>query len=163
VQRRQHRREGSLHLLGGASWQVIDATPEVVWRALLDTQHYHRMMPQVLEARLIGAQHNERTVYMRQGTDLLEAAYYLKVKVHEQQRDITFRIDDQRPHDLKAAWGCYTVRPYGHRTLLAYGVMADIGGGLIASLMRDSVHEWMLKTPWMIKRFVEGSGRHIYR
>jgi hypothetical protein len=28
--------------------------------------------------------------------------------------------------------------------------------------MRDSVHEWMLRTPWMIKRFVEGSGRKIY-
>ena len=48
------------------------------------------------------------------------------------------------------------------KTLLAYGVMADIGGGFLMGSMRDSVHEWMLRTPWMIKRFVEGSGRKIY-
>jgi hypothetical protein len=28
--------------------------------------------------------------------------------------------------------------------------------------MRDSVQEWMLRTPWMIKRFLEGSGRKLY-
>jgi len=160
------RTQGELRLMGGSSWQVIDATPEIVWRALLDTPRYHRMMPQVLEARLVRARDNQRTVYLRQGAEgLLEAKYYLRVNVHEEQRDITFAVDDKMPHDgLRAAWGFYTVRPYGQgKTLLAYGVMADIGGGMVAGLVRHNVHDWMLRTPWMVKRFVEGSGKRLYR
>jgi hypothetical protein len=165
VLRPKTRTQGSQRLMGGSSWQVIDAAPDVVWRALLDTPRYNRMMPQVLEARLVRKRDNERTVFVRQGRDgLVEARYYLKVNVHESQRDITFTVDDHMPHEmLRAAWGFYAVRPYrGGKTLLAYGVMADIGGGFLIGLMRDNVHEWMLRTPWMIKRFVEGSGRKIY-
>jgi hypothetical protein len=165
VLRPKTRTQGGLQLMGGSSWQVIDASPDVVWRALLDTPRYNRMMPQVLEARLVRTHDNERTVFMRQGRDgLVEARYYLKVNVHESQHDITFTVDDRMPHEmLRAAWGFYAVRPYHEgKTLLAYGVMADIGGGFLMGLMRDSVHEWMLRTPWMIKRFVEGSGRKIY-
>lgn len=160
------RVQGELRLMGGSSWQVIDATPEMVWRALLDTPRYHRMMPQVLEARLVRARDNQRTVYLRQGAEgLLEAKYYLRVNVHEERRDITFAVDDKMPHDgLRAAWGFYTVRPYRDgKTLLAYGVMADIGAGMVAGLMRRNVHDWMLRTPWMVKRFVEGSGKRLYR
>jgi hypothetical protein len=55
------------------------------------------------------------------------------------------------------------VRAYaGGKTLLAYGVMADIGNGLGSMLLRGSVHEWMMKVPWMVKRFIEGSGRYLY-
>ncbi len=160
------RTQGELRLMGGSSWQVIDAAPEIVWRALLDTPRYHRMMPQVLEARLVRTRDNQRTVFLRQGAEgLLEAKYYLRVNVHEQQRDITFTVDEKMPHDgLRAAWGFYTVRPYGEgKTLLAYGVMADIGGGMVAGLVRHNVHDWMLRTPWMVKRFVEGSGKRLYR
>jgi hypothetical protein len=161
------QQKGGLRLMGGSSWQVIDAPPQLVWRALLDTAHYGKMMPQVLEARLVRARENVRTVFVRQGTSgVLEASYYLKVQVHEPAQDITFSVDDHMPHDmLKAAWGFYAVRPYGtgDKTLLAYGVMADIGGGPLVSLMRDNVHEWMLRTPVLIKKFVERHGRSIYR
>jgi hypothetical protein len=165
VLRPKTKMQGGLRLMGGSSWQVISASPDVVWRALLDTPRYTHMMPQVIEARLVGSRDNERTVFMRQGQDgLVEARYYLKVNVQEPRRDITFTIDEHMPHDvLKAAWGFYSVRPYGEgKTLLAYGVMADISGGWLLGLMRDSVHEWMLRTPWMIKRFLEGSGRKLY-
>jgi hypothetical protein len=157
-------RRGSLELLGGTSYQVIDAPRDVVWRALLDTSHYHRMMPQVLEARLVRAAPSQRTVFMRQGAGFVEASYYLRVKTDEKRGDITFSIDENHPHDLRAAWGFYTVRPYGDgsKTLLAYGVMADIGGGMLRAMMRNEVHDWMLKVPWTVKRFVEGSGKKLY-
>lgn len=165
VSRPQAERRGSLDLIGGTSYQVIDAPVRVVWRALLDTQYYPRMMPQVLEARVVAAEAAERTVFMRQGAGPLERAYYLSVRMNEAQGDITFRVDDRRPHDLRAAWGFYNVRPYadGTKTLLAYGVMADFNVGVLGSWFRDDVHEWMLKVPWTVKRFVEGSGRHIYK
>src|SRR5690242_7403297 len=53
VVRRVTAEQGALHLMGGTSWQVIDAAPELVWRVLLDTTHYPRILPQVREAKLV--------------------------------------------------------------------------------------------------------------
>ena len=97
---------------------------------------------------------------------MLEVKYFLAVQVDSQKRDIEFRLDDSHENDLRSAYGFYNLRPFesgdSGRTLLSYGVMADIGSGLLVSLARDTVHDWMLRTPWMVKRFIEGSGRHIY-
>ncbi|HEX4354697.1 MAG TPA: SRPBCC family protein [Polyangiales bacterium] len=165
VSRPMFERRGSLELRGGTSFQVIDAPLKVVWSALLDTEHYHRMMPRVLEAKVVHDEPNERTVFMRQGAGPFEKAYYLTVHIYSERGDITFSVDEHRPHDLRAAWGFYNVRPYadGKKTLLAYGVMADIGTGPLGALIGDDVHEWLLKVPWTVKRFVEGSGRQIYK
>lgn len=161
VERRVIQERAGLRLMGGTSWQVIDAKPDVVWQALLDTKHYHRMMPQVLEARLVDEAGDRRTVFMRQGSPVLYTSYYLDVSIDREQHQVRFEKDSSRPGSLRAAWGFYEVRPYGDRTLLAYGVMAD-PGGLIGGLLRGTVHEWMMKVPWMMKRFIEGSGRYIY-
>ena len=157
-------RRGRLDLIGGTSWQLIDAKPDVVWEALLDTQYYHRMLPQVREAKLVADHRDVRTVYLTHGFGLLRASYHLKVKLKETDREIWFAMDDTKPHQLEAAWGFYSVRPYrGGRTLLTYGVMADLGEGVLRSVVKGTVHEWILRVPWMVKRFVEGSGRWIYK
>ncbi len=164
ITRPASQRKGSLRLFGGTSYQLINASPEVVWKALLDTPHYHRMMPRVLEARLVSRRADERTVFLRQGAKgWVEKRYYLKVKVYADRRDMTFVMDDRRPADLDAVWGFYSVRAYaGERTLLTYGVMADLGDGLLVALLGGSLQDWMLKAPWMVKQFVEGrSGRLV--
>jgi ribosome-associated toxin RatA of RatAB toxin-antitoxin module len=160
------RMQGGVRMYGGSSWQVIDAPPSAVWSALLDTARYPKMMPQVTEAKLVKDSPEERTVYLRQGhKGLLEARYFLKVRVYEDRHDLTFTVDDSRPREvLQSGGGFYSVRPYQDgRTLVAYGVMADFRGGVLGAVVRDNVHEWMLRTPWLVKRFLEGSGRSLYR
>jgi hypothetical protein len=162
VQRTATEQRGALRLMGGSSWQVIDAAPDVVWTALLDTAHYHRFLPQLADARIVQDGGHTRTVFM-QHAGVLGPSYYLELNVDAARRKISFRLDDRRPHDIRAAWGFYAVRPYaGDRTLLAYGVKADIGDGVVSAVLRSSAHEWMMKVPWMVKRFVEGSGRYLY-
>jgi hypothetical protein len=163
VERRMVREQGRLRLIGGTSWQVIDAEPAVVWQALLDTSYYPRMLPQCSEARVIADSGRARTVFVRHGGGLVEASYYLDVRLDPSRQDMSFRVNESRPRGIRAAWGFYAVRSHtGGRTLLAYGVMADIGDGVARALLRGSVHEWMMKVPWMVKRFVEGSGRYLY-
>lgn len=157
-------RRGSLRLVGGTSWQVINAKPSAVWQAVLDTTRYHRMLPRVRYAKLTQKSANQRTVYVMHSAGLVDASYYLKVKTYPERWDVTFTLDDSRPHSIRAAWGYYSVRPHGNgKTLLAYGAMVDVGDGVVAGITRSTVQEWALKVPWMIKRFVEGSGRWIYR
>jgi len=165
VARPRSQRRGALNLTGGTSFQVIDAPPDVVWAALLDTGNYPHTMPRVLEARVVGRGPDSRTVYVRQGAaGLIERSYYLNIKHDAERRDITFVIDDSRPHDVKAAWGFYTVRPHGaQRTLIGYGVMADVGGGLLTRIAGSSMQEWMLRPPNMLKGFIERAGGGAYR
>lgn len=157
-------RRGALRLVGGTSWQVIDAKPSAVWQAVLDTSHYNRMLPCVRSAKLVSKNAQQRTVFVTHSAGPVDASYYLKVKTYPERWDVTFTLDESRPRSVRAAWGFYSIRPYGNgKTLLAYGAMVDVGDGLIASLTRTTVQEWTLKVPWMVKRFVEGSGRWIYR
>lgn len=157
-------RRGRWKLIGGSSWQVINSPPRIVWKALLDTQYYHRMLPRIIGVRPIISKPNQLLIYVKQGTKFFHISYYLKLDINSNRSDISFSIDENRPHSLRAGWGFYTVRPYGKKkTVLAYGVMADIGDSIFLSLVQDSVHEWMLKVPAMIKKFVEGSGRYIYK
>jgi hypothetical protein len=67
VTRPQHVRRNGMNLIGGSSWRVIDAPPEVVWRALHDFERYPKMMPQVIEARALASTGDERVIYVRNG------------------------------------------------------------------------------------------------
>ena len=163
VTRPQSVRRGHRQLMGGTSYQVIDLPPAAVFEALLDTPRYPRLLPQVSKARLVARSGGSRKVYLRQGSGLIQLEYYLDLTIDRDAQEVSFRLDEERPHGLRAAFGLYSVRRYSRdRTLLVFGIMADIGDGLLRSLVRDSVHEWMLKVPWTIKRFLEGSGRSRY-
>jgi hypothetical protein len=164
VERRLVREQGDLRLIGGTSYQVIDADIDVVWRAVLDTQYYTRTLPQVKEARVIEDRGATRTIFLRHASGLVDTSYCLQLALDPARYELTFRLDETRPHSLGAAFGFYSLRPYRQgRTLMAYGVMADLGDGLGSLIFRGSVHEWLMKVPFMMKRFIEGSGRYVYR
>jgi hypothetical protein len=154
---------GPLELVGGVSYQVIDASPDEVWGALEDTNEWRRMLPQVAESRQVASRGSERTVYLRQAQGPISASYYLRATYASTTHDLTFSLDTERPHDIRAAWGFMTVRPYGEgQTILCYGAMVDIGNGLLTSMVRGTMHEWLLKVPSTVKRYVEGRGRNRY-
>lgn len=164
VVRSKIERRGSLRLVGGTSWQVIDAPPSVVWQAVLDTPHYHRMLPRVERAKVVAKGARQRTVFLEHAAGPISASYFLKVRTYPERWDVTFVLDDTRPHSVRAAWGFYSIRAYGDgKTLLAYGAMVDVGDGVLAALARNKVQQWTLRVPALIKRFVENSGRWIYR
>jgi hypothetical protein len=164
VVRRIAQRRGPFNLVGGNSWQVIAAPPEMVWRALLDTYYYRRTLPAVLEANLVKDTGNQRVVFLRQGSRFIQITDYLRLSIRADRKEMDFCIDERLPHSIKAGWDFFAVRTYGKaKTVLAYGVMVDVGDNLVAELMRGTTREWMLKVPSLVKRFVEGRGRWLYR
>lgn len=157
-----HRRDG-LSLVGGTSWQVIALPPDAVWRGVLDTAHYPQMLPACAEARVVSHDDTTSVIYIRQSSGPVGLDYFLETHVHAAQRDLTFTLDPHRPHGIRAAWGFFTVRPYGaDRSLLAYGVMADIGEGLIGGVLRPAVHGSMMRVPQTMRHWIEGRGRARY-
>jgi ribosome-associated toxin RatA of RatAB toxin-antitoxin module len=143
-------------LIGGSSWQLIDAKIDTVWSVVSDTAKYRQILPQVRESRLEQASGDDRLVFLRHGKGPFEASYYLNVHLERDRHEVRFRIDESRPRAVPSGWGLVVLRPYSEgRTLLAYAVMADIGSGVFRTLLRAIIHTWMLRVPKLVKRLVE--------
>lgn len=164
VTRASTEARGKLRLMGGTSWQLIDASPDSVFRALLDTAQYFRILPAVTGSIVLDEQPGYRRVRLEHKKGPLGISYNIGARVYEERKDITFLLEEAPLGLPRAAWGFFSVRPYGEgKTLLSYGVMADPGEGLVLSLMRGLVHEWMLRVPRQVKYFVESrEGRARY-
>ncbi len=159
------RRSGERKLFGGASWQVIDRPVEEVWAALLDVERYDQMLPEVRRVRVVARDGARRIVRIEHGNALIHVGYHVRLEPRREHRELLFRLDRDRPSDLQAAWGFIRLRPWGSsRTLVSFGAMADVGSGLVSGALRPLVHEWMLKVPWTLKKYLErGRGRTRYR
>lgn len=159
------RRRGSLRLIGGSSWQVVEQPADVTWRALCDSRSYRSMLPAAQEARVVAHRSGQRVVRVSHAVGFVSASYYLRMRYDHERHDVSFQLDERRQNDLRAAWGFISVAPFEgdpERTLVSYGVMADVGGGVLGGIMRGQIHEWMLRVPTTIREYLHGSGRDRY-
>lgn len=155
VKRQVTQRRGGLHLVGGTSWQVIDADADHVWKVITDVRTYRQLFPHVVDARLLAKRGNYRLVYMEHASGPFHVSYSLKGQADAKRRDLTFELDTSRPRDITAAWGFFTVRPYGKgKSILAYGVMLDIGTGILSALLRDKIRGSMLHIPRNVRKYI---------
>jgi hypothetical protein len=164
VARASVEERGSLHLMGGSSWQLIGARPAAVFRALMDTHKYTRMLPAVTGSELLREQPGSRVVRLEHKRGPVGLSYEVRAQFYPERGDITFTLERAPTGAPRAAWGFFSVRPYGQDlTLLSYGVMADPGDGILVGLLRGVVHEWLLQVPRQVKKYVESSeGRARY-
>lgn len=163
VSRPESQRRGSMQLIGGASFQVIDLPRDAIWRALSDTHAYRHMLPQVQSSEQVAQVATTRTIRMRHHRGVIDVAYCLDLTFQERDGLVLFQLDESRPHDIRAGWGYIRVHPWSEaRTLVSFGVLVDVGEGLLAGLMSPTFQEWLLKIPLTMKWYVEGSGRSRY-
>lgn len=155
VKRQMTQRRGGLHLVGGTSWQVIDADADHVWKVITDVRTYRKLFPHVVDARLLAKRGEFRLVYLEHASGPFHVSYSLKGQANAKRRDLTFELDTSRPRDITAAWGFFTVRPYGKgKSILAYGVMLDIGSGILSALLRDQICGSMLHIPRNVRKYI---------
>jgi hypothetical protein len=157
-------RRMALKLIGGSSYQVVDAVPDAVFRALLDTRYYEKMLPAVTGAELVSEQADARRVRIDHKKGPLGVSYRMLLRIDRARRDIGFKLNDPLDSGIRAAWGFLTVHPYGAtKSLISYGVMADPGDGLLVGLARGVIHDWLLRVPEQVRKFVESAtGRSLY-
>lgn len=164
VVRRQARRRGELQLIGGTSFQVINRTPQEVWRAIQDTHHYDRFLPQLAEATVVEEEEDKKLLLLRHEQGPVEASYYITQQLSDDDRTVHFRVDQDRPGDLSEGWGFIQIKPYdGTKAIVTFGIFADVGSGILTGFVRPSVHSWMMRVPQLLDRYLRGSGRNRYR
>jgi hypothetical protein len=123
------------------------------------------MLPGADEARVVAHSHGERVVRVSHAVGFVHASYHLRMQYDHDRHDIAFRLDERRPNDLEAAWGFISISRFQDdpdRTLISYGVMADVGGGVLGGILRSQIHDWMLRVPSTIRDYLRGPAHRRY-
>jgi carbon monoxide dehydrogenase subunit G len=156
VVRPEQRNVAGMRLIGGMSWQLIDAPPSEVWRTMIDVRAYTHVLPAVVEARLIEVEGESRKLFIRHQVGFVEASYFVDAVYEAGEGRVRFRLDHDKPSSIREAWGEVRVTPYPEqRSVVSLVIMSDLGEGLGVALVRGKAHDWMLKVPEMVKRHVD--------
>ncbi|MFW6050493.1 MAG: hypothetical protein ACODAU_04925 [Myxococcota bacterium] len=156
VTRPTEEQRGQLRLVGGMSWQVVDEPVHAVQALLGKPSEYEHLLPGVSSLREVKSSGPFRTVRICHARGRVEGCYHANMRFANEGRNVFFQLDPSQDNDLRAGWGFLRISKYGRsKTLVAWGVMADFGKGILAGLMRPRVREWMLKVPTTIKKHVE--------
>jgi hypothetical protein len=143
------------HYVGGVSYQVVDARPELVLAVLSDVRNWPEALPRTKSAQLIDDASGLSRVELVQGGSLVEARYTVVLERADADT-IRFWLDPSRPHDIDDAWGFFRVQALpGGRSLITVGAALDVGDGLVRLLFEDKVAQMMLGAPRQIRAFVE--------
>jgi ribosome-associated toxin RatA of RatAB toxin-antitoxin module len=163
VMKQKNELRGSLKLIGGQSWQIIDVPPDLAWRALADLPRYKRFIPLATETEIKHQAGEEADLAIRQEWGPIDVRYVLQATLEPDRRTMMFRVDHSQAHDIRAGWGFMRIRPYrGNRSLVSFGALVDIGDGVFVSIIRPAIRRDLLRIPAYFKRHIEGEGRSLY-
>lgn len=163
VMKQTSEQRGTLKLIGGQSWQIMDVPIGVAWQALADLPGYKNFIPLVTESDVRHQTGNDADLAIRQQWGPIDVRYVFQTTLDPDRSSVVFRVDHSQPHDIRAGWGFMRVRPFkGNRTLVSFGALVDIGDGVFVSIIRPAIRRDLLRIPFYFKRHLEGEGRSLY-
>ncbi len=156
VRRPAARRERGGSYIGGTSYQYVRAPREAVWDAIVDASNYPRLIPGVDRAEVVQDRGSRRIMLLRHSYLFVRASYYAAVRIDRSEWTIHFELDPSRPHDVRDGRGFITVDRFRrHESIVTWGVMADVGSGIITGVFAPVIHDWILRVPWCVRGLVE--------
>jgi hypothetical protein len=147
--------------IGGVTYVVVDATAGELASLLDDPTAYVSVLPHAKGAQLVedAAARPDRLVEITQGTALVEAAYTLRMRTDDEGRRVRFWLDPERPHGIDDAWGFFRTTPLedapdgSPRVLLAYGILVDLGPGLVRDFFESRIQASLLTVPERLRQY----------
>lgn len=155
VRRPDTRHEGGSRYIGGTSWQRVDAPRDEVWRLINDASNYPDLIPGVDTADVVEDHGVERIIHLRHTYSFVHASYFARVRAERRTYTLHFDLDRSRPHDIRDGRGFITLDRYGDDTIVTWGVMADVGSGILTGVFAPVIHDWILRVPWCVRGRVE--------
>jgi hypothetical protein len=155
---------GGRRYVGGVSYAVVDAGPGTVERLIADVGTWQRILPRARSARIVGYAGADPLVRVTHGVGILEASY--TIRVHRDGTGVRFWVDPSRTHDIEDAWGFLRVEPVrgsgGEQTVVSYGILVDMGPGLLRDLFEQRVRDLALSVPARVQGLVlaEAAAEH---
>jgi hypothetical protein len=155
VIREQTMERGERRYVGGITYTVVDATVAESLAVIDDVDSLRRILPRTKRARLAGTIGGDQLVELVQGNSLVEAEYTIRVR--RGPREARFWLEPSRPHGIDDAWGFFRFEPFispsgEEHVLLTYGILVDVGPGLVRELFEEKVRAALLSVPQLVRR-----------
>ncbi len=146
--------------VGGMSYAVVDARAREVSALIDDVATWQKILPKTRSARVVGFAGDDPLVSVTHGTSLVQASY--TIRVHREGSVVRFWLDSSRPHDIEDIWGFMRVEPVPsqadgaeqRQAIVSYGVMVDMGPGLLRDLFESRVRDLALTVPGRVRGLV---------
>jgi hypothetical protein len=153
VARRQSLVRGERRYVGGVAYSIVDAPADRLTDWLANADVWRRFLPRTRSTRHVGSVSGDALVEVTHGSALLHARY--TVRMRRDGREVRFWMDSQRPHDIEDAWGFLRAEPLADgRSLVTFGVLVDLGPGLLRDLFEARVREAALSVPDRVRGLV---------
>jgi ribosome-associated toxin RatA of RatAB toxin-antitoxin module len=151
---------------GGSGWSIIDAPANVVWKELQYWESYPEVFPKTVSVKELFRNGNRSLLRVEMGHKLFSFVYHLDVVSEPEKMKISFRLIQDRAHDIEDPRGYWRLFPQKDgRTLVAYVVAAQVPMGLInliGSAMEEKIERHLLGMPGDLKVWIESSHRNSY-
>jgi hypothetical protein len=157
VIREQTLERGERRYVGGITYTVMDGSAAEVANIIDNVESLRRVLPRTKRARVVGSTNGDQLLELVQGNVLVEAEYTLRVR--RAPGEARFWLDPSRPHGIDDAWGFFRYEPFiapsgEERVLLTYGVLVDVGPGIVRELFEERVRAALLSVPQLVRREV---------
>ena len=161
VIRTQTIERGDQRYVGGVTYTVLEASAAEISALFDDVNAYRQVLPKTKRARNVGVDRGDQLVELVQGNAVYEATYTIRVR--RSTNELRFWLEPTRPHEIDDAWGFFRVEPFiapngEERVLLTYGVLVDVGPGIVRELFEERVRAAMLSVPQLVQRHLARRG-----
>jgi len=169
ITREQTIERGGSRYVGGVTYTVLDATPEELSDLFDDVSAYARVLPKTKKATLIGKNGPDTFVELHQGNAFVDTSYTIRLRRSPTPNELRFWLDPTKPHSIDNAWGFFRYEPMTDATgapkvLLTYGVLVDLGPGIVRDLFEERVRGAMLTVPARVRTYLTtGAARRVAR
>lgn len=155
VTRNVSRTEGVNELYGGTSWMRVRAPIARVWETVSDPAAYPHLIPSLDRVRVVEEDGDDRVLYMHHSYAISETEYHARMHLDHAQHEMRFELDRSRPHEMRAGRGFIALSAYRGDTIVAWGMVADVGAGMLMQIFGPFLNEWLLLPPRCVRDLVE--------
>ncbi len=129
---------------GGTGIVLVHASPETIWRVLVDYPGHRGLYPRVVGAEVVEGNVEHALVRYVVGLGPLSFGFHVHNYPNATRRRIDWRLANERPNDLfRETWGYWQIEPRRDDVLLTYAMAARtvLPSFLTRSAERDGLVE----------------------
>ncbi|HJL17120.1 MAG TPA: SRPBCC family protein [Sandaracinaceae bacterium LLY-WYZ-13_1] len=142
-------------MFGGTSFMRVRMPLERVWRVVRDPSIFPRLVPSLEHVEVVARRGDELVLRMHHRYALASTQYHVRMRVDGAARRISFHLDRSRPHDVRAGRGFLELRAWGDDTMVSWGMLADVGAGILQEVFGPFLNEWLLIPPRCLRDELE--------
>jgi hypothetical protein len=138
VTRPQDLTRGDRRYVGGVTYAIVHGHATDVAALVDDLGAWTRIFPMTRETRAVGTDAGDDLVEITHGSAFIHVTYTMRVR--RAGNVVRFWLEPSRPHDIEDVWGFLRTEPLeGRRQLVTFGILIDIGAGLMRDLFEERV------------------------